>query len=531
MTLKNPLVNRAPNSIFIEYFSQFLYIFVGLYAAFNHSLWRDEMQGWLVAWKSHSIYSLWQNNAPSGHPILWSGLIYLVKNLTGTPLSMQLLHWFLGSIALLCFWRWNPMQTWIKVLFTFGYYPFWEYFFVCRHYVLAELIAFIFCSCFPFRRKSYLPAAICIGLLTNSHAFSWSLAFGFLVILILEWCFVPTQRLVYLKNKYWLIDFILSASILVLLISFAGFSLLQARDAVELSPSLDLRHFLRVVGRIFGGYLLIIPNSKSWFDLSLCAFITFGILASTLAFLRRSWLATTFLLSGFSFLFLFNFYVYLGVGSRHYGYYFLILICSIWLALHPSEKTEPISFYRIRFNSFSFTNNLDFLSSIFPYVLVFCLTVQMIAGVHRTIYDFYVPYSAGEETAAYITSKGWSDSPLFGTRDVELTTVSGYLDRDIYYPELKRKGSYTQWKNRVSLERKDTFKHIKIFFENQPRVKRVLLILSRGSAFRSMESGDVLIKDGIRIIADKKFEHSWVKPERYYLYWAEIQAQEITEPR
>ena len=58
----------------------FAFILIGLFAAFNHSLWRDEMQGWLVAWRSDDLISLWRNNAPSGHPILWSGLIYLVKN-------------------------------------------------------------------------------------------------------------------------------------------------------------------------------------------------------------------------------------------------------------------------------------------------------------------------------------------------------------------------------------------------------------------------------------------------------------------
>ena len=89
-----------------------LFILIVFLGAFNHVLWRDEMQGWLVAWRSESWIDLWKNNAPSGHPVLWSALIYLVKNLTGTPLSMQILHWFLGSSAIICFWRWNPLPVW-----------------------------------------------------------------------------------------------------------------------------------------------------------------------------------------------------------------------------------------------------------------------------------------------------------------------------------------------------------------------------------------------------------------------------------
>ena len=131
---------------FYEIFLPTLFIIIGLFGAFNHALWRDEMQGWLVAWQSDNLIDLWKNNAPSGHPVLWSLLIYFSKNITGTPISMQLMHWFLGSSAIVIFWRFSPFNLITKALFTFGYFPFWEYFFVCRHYVIAELIIFIFCS-------------------------------------------------------------------------------------------------------------------------------------------------------------------------------------------------------------------------------------------------------------------------------------------------------------------------------------------------------------------------------------------------
>ncbi len=90
------------------HFSIGVFILLGFLAAFNHSLWRDEMQGWLVAWNSNGLYELWMNNAPSGHPIIWSVLIFVIKDLTGTPLSMQLMHWFLGCLAIIFFWKWSP---------------------------------------------------------------------------------------------------------------------------------------------------------------------------------------------------------------------------------------------------------------------------------------------------------------------------------------------------------------------------------------------------------------------------------------
>ena len=522
MFLDTSISRKSFKHLFLEIFIPLIFILLGLYAAFNHSLWRDEMQGWLVAWRSESWVDLWKNNAPSGHPILWSALVYLVRDITGTPLSMQLLHWFLGSCAIICFWRWNPFPFWQKALFTFGYYPFWEYYFVCRFYVLAELLTFIFCSCYPLRRKTYLPFAICIGLLSNTHAFSWSLTFALFMTLLVDWLTNPKQRSKYLENKNWRWDFSLSLILIIVLCAFSAFSLLQVRDSVDVIPSeLNLRHFFRVLGRVFGGYMLIIPNHNRWIDLIFCGFITVGLISATISFLKRNISALSLYISGLIFLFVFNYFIYLGVGSRHYGYYFLILIASLWIALHPSESNKN---YRIKFNSFSFFSKKLYM--FFPYLFTFCLSIHLAAGLHRSLYDFYLPYSAGKVTANYIKDKGWSDEVIFGTRDVEVATVSGYLDRDIYYPELKGFGSYAQWKNRIPIESKDTISQLHYFLSLYPETQRFLLILSRGYAFRDLEPGDEFVNDNIRIVADQKFERSWINPERFYLYWVETYSSE-----
>lgn len=517
MKSKTSLNHKISFNFSIEQYSLLIFISIGLLGAFNHSLWRDEMQGWLVAWRSDDLLSLWQNNAPSGHPVLWSTLIYLVKDITGSPLSMQLLHWGLGCLALICFWRWNPLKSWQKALFTFGYYPFWEYYFVCRHYVLAELLTFIFCSAYPLRRKSYLPSALCLGLLVNTHAFAWSLAFAAFVTLFVEWISTKEQRHSYFNNKYWILDLSVSLLILIVLTTLSIYSLLQVREAVDVIPSdFDIRHLFRVIGRVFGGYVLIIPNHQRWFDLIFCSIITIGFISVTLSFLKRSISASLFFISGISFLFAFNYFLYLGIGSRHYGYYFLILIASIWLALHSDHYSQD---QRIDINRH--IPLVESLSKLFPHLLTFCLAIHSAAGIHRVLYDFYVPYSAGKVTAEYIQAQGWSDEQIFGTRDVEVSTVSGYLDRDIFYPELNDWGSYAQWNNRISIDRKDTLFHLNSFFSKHPDINRLLVILSKASAFREMNTGQTKVQGDLRILADKKFERSWIKPERFYLYWVE----------
>ncbi len=472
------------------------------------------MQGWLVAWNSDNWVDLWRNNAPSGHPVLLSALIYLTKNITGTPLSMQLMHWLLGAFAISIFWRFSPFSLIIKTLFTFGYFPFWEYYFVCRHYVIAELIIFLFCAIYPLRIKTYIPFAFCIGLLSNTQALAWSLSFAIGMTLVWDWLNNPYQRKNYMASKYWIHDMISSIAISFSLLCFGAFSLLQVKDSVKLVTSLvDIRHFLRVLGQIFGGYVLIIPNSSRFFDLILCSLITIILLSSTLYFIRAYSQALVFFCSGSIFLFLFNYFLFIGDGSRHYGYYFLLIISAAWISLSNSNDEIKSSYTS---NVYS-PDRLLF----FPRILIFCLAIHLAAGIHMVSNDFLIPYSSGKETARYIESRNWQDYPIFATRDVEVATVSGYLDKHFYLPELQGLGSYAQWSNRITLDRSKTLDELKLYLNKFPNVNKLLVVLSKGSAIRNLNPGDSLDFDNFRLIADKRFENSFHDSEKFYLYLVE----------
>ena len=145
----------------------------------------------------------------------------------------------------------------------------------------------------------------------------------------------------------------------------------------------------------------------------------------------------------------------------------------------------------------------------------------MAVGVHMVINDFLIPYSAGKETAQYIKTKGWQDVPIFASRDVEVVTVSGYLDRQFYLPEIKGYGRYAQWANRINLDRSKTLDEVKIYLDKFPRVNKLLLLLSNRSSIKNLEPGQTLYFDKFSVIADSKFENSSKDSEMFYLYWVE----------
>ena len=144
----------------------------------------------------------------------------------------------------------------------------------------------------------------------------------------------------------------------------------------------------------------------------------------------------------------------------------------------------------------------------------------MIAGVHRVFLDYFYPYSASKEVAEFVRNSEYSDWPLFGTRDVELAPVSGYLGTSIYYPELEKRGTYAEWKNRNSnLRREDTIIHIENYMQKNKDINAMLAIISNNSKINhDFDSGDLKLPDGINIRFVNHFLRSYNKPERYYLY-------------
>lgn len=60
----------------------FTYFLVGLFAAFHHEMWRDEIQAWLLARDSTGVFDLLRHMKYEGHPALWHLLLIPITRLT-----------------------------------------------------------------------------------------------------------------------------------------------------------------------------------------------------------------------------------------------------------------------------------------------------------------------------------------------------------------------------------------------------------------------------------------------------------------
>jgi hypothetical protein len=134
-------------------------------------MWRDELNGWLIARDSSSLGEFWNNIRYEGHPIFWYACLYLLNQITKNAIIMQLFHLLLATIAMGLFIHFSPFTRLQKILFTFGYLPIYEYLLISRNYSIGILFLFAFCTLFETRKKSYFWLALILSFLANTNAY------------------------------------------------------------------------------------------------------------------------------------------------------------------------------------------------------------------------------------------------------------------------------------------------------------------------------------------------------------------------
>ncbi len=374
------------------------------------------------------------------------------------------------------------------------------------------LFVFVFCTIFTSRKITYIYLAIVLGLLANSSAYGLLVSFSLSLTLLAELCFDSEHRKQYFSKSQ---KYDLFLSIFIILFSFilCIYIITPPTDSYLYGGlnngwimQLDFRHFLRSIGRIFGSYLLIIPQHKRWIDLIICSIIVLLIATLMLIKLSKKPVPLFLYITGNFVILAFTYLRFPGM-PRHFGHFYLILIASLWLANYYQESLGL-------FNKFSLRPNL--IKSVYKWhniVLMLILYIHFLGGIYSFSRDLVVPFSASRQTAQYIKKSGLDKEFIVASRDANMAALSGYLNRKFYYPELKQMGSFTLFnKNRQDVEQTEILNQINSLFKNQRNQNKILLILNKKL--------DVNRND-LKITWIKDFEKNWIDSERYYLYWVD----------
>ena len=475
---------------------------LGLIATLNHSLWRDEMNVWLIARDSPNLAALVENiHYDRAHPGLWHLIAAGLHNSFGHPIAMQGLHWLLGVGSLIVFWRYSAFSQLQKWLFTFGYLPFYEYSLIVRNYAIAMFLLFTVCALWPMRRRLYWPIAGLIVLLANSNVYALWMAIAITLTLILRAIVEPQLR------PYWW-DGLLSGSLIMVGFALSLYLILLPSDvpASALGDSFfyfDLDRVIRTVGRFFAGYYTVIPNRDRGLDVLVCGLVAIAAFILVVLRLVKKPYALTFYLLANGLILGFTYIKFMPRFIRHFGNFYIVLFAALWLA-QQSPMSTVLTRHAPVLERWS-AQSKRWFSGLLMTILLF----NLVGGLYRFSLEWVVPNSAGRVAAAYIQAANLQDAFIVGSRDAEIAPLSGYLGRQIYYPERQTMGSYTLFLKggRQEVDQGEILRQVSILLNEHAEILLVLTDELAGAT------------PGMMVEPLKSFERS--QNETYYLYWVQ----------
>ena len=500
-----------------------LFLAIGAFTASHHEMWRDEIQAWLLARDSTSVFNLFANLKYEGHPGLWHLCLMPLSRITDSPVIMQMFHLLITSATVYLFVRYAPFNWFQKLLFCFGYFVIYEYAIVARNYALGMLLITVFCVFFRERYKRFIWIGCVLFLLahTSVHALIVTIAIG--GALCCEYVFgsrfsQPLNREITAigdKKHIWI-----GFALIGIGITTAVLQLNPPSDtgfAVAWHFNYDPKRVNNIVKLISRAYLPI-PKTTLHFwgsnllttyplfqaiQIPLCCFF---ILFSVLLFIKRPTALLIYLTGTFGLLTFF--YIKYQGSIRHHGFLFLTFLMCCWI-----YRDSPVLNFGKAEQDETDTVVSRVLNVAGTVVLTLLLICHAIGGVIATRMEHRHIFSYGKLTAEYIKSQDMQDHLIVADKDSATSTVVGYLPkRQVHYPRGSRLGSFVRWDNaRASVSKRRVIEEaLKLGNQN---TQDVLIIFNRslGAKLREQYNLTFLVKFTGSAVGDEGF-HLYLMP-------------------
>lgn len=404
------------------------------------------MQVYLLGAYSPTLSELFRNLDYETHPDLWHLLVWLAAQVVHDPVSMQVVHIVLAAAVWLLVWRFSPFPAVDKILLLLSYVLFFEYFVLSRNYVLVALAGFAVIAVRSLRPRAVLMQFVLLGVLANT------------MVLGTIWSMVMAARLV-VFGEASLRTRLAGGAIYLAALGAALLSIVPAPDTTPYGAHLrfDPTHFnnlaLIPMGALFpldlqwlvDGVRFVFgpagtPPPRFWNPNSLHGLLAMvggwnqsviiGALLSPLILcwlIVRDWkLVAEFTLTYFGIVAFASLWDFPGL-ARHHGIVFVVFVGTVWLAC----AGERIAGWR-------------------EWLWRALLVVSAGAGL-LTLAAEARPFSNGYNAAQWLKRNNLADAFILGSRDTAMSTISGYLDRPLYYLECECAGTFIVWNTRRTL--------------------------------------------------------------------------------
>ena len=451
---KTPILSDLNFAILIA----LIFFSFGLLINLNHEMWHDETHEWLIARDSTSYGQLIDTYRDNAHPMEWITMLWILNKFTSNMFYMQLLNLFFATISIFLFVRFSVFSRIFKVLFTFGYFPLYQYASIAREYSLGMLMFFIVIIFFHNRWRNFIFFSILVFFLANAGIITFlfsDLIFIFLIYEMLQSRFGAKSEFEKPKGKY---STIIGFSIIILgiFLSFYNIKLMSIISGSNISrteftlPSLtwmpinnlgDLIHmFSYTFNCLFSRAFLPLPRpvmqfwwtnlyDSQWFAIFLIFNLVF-LVVSFMFFRKKK--DAIFLWGSAIILFFVAFLIKpYDFTDRHFGFLYLYFLFCLWVFC-PKEVGKNLTFFK------------DKIGSFLARMLIFVILIVQIAGMSIAVFfDLKYPFTRAKEVAAYINENNLGNRDIIGWTEDSMASIIAYGNiKQIYRPSIDRYTSF-----------------------------------------------------------------------------------------
>ena len=489
-----------------------LFIIIGTINILHHEMWRDETQALMIIDNSSSLSELFNNTRFEWTPQLWYWLIYCIRKATNNTIAIKIFNLIIATAAVYVFIKFAPFNKFQKLLFIFGYYPLYEYGTISRPYILSILFIFIFCALIRSGEKNYFFISCILFLLCQVNLISIGITIILAITLFVDFFLSDTgskkKILNYKKTQLSIGLIIFIIGLIVVFSCMVPFLpiLLDFKCSYSIEQQNSLKPFYHSIISIYRSYVPIPEIKIDFWNTNIIISTTIQLVLSLMLF-GLSIIALIknpvplFLYTFGTLVMIFSFWrLYPVYYLRIEGYLFVLFIICFWISNYNKANSPRIPLP---------TSRLIFTRKIKNIFLTIILVIHFLVGIGSSIIDWLYPFSAGKKVAEFIKNKNIDNYLIAGDWDFAASTVSFYINKDIYYPRSDKFGSYIIWdKKRLDRKQKND---INIYQELKRLVKKerknLLLVMNY-----ELDTTKIPIKK------IREFTKSMVEDEKYFLY-------------
>jgi len=475
----------------------------------HHEMWRDEMEVWTATYGS-SLQDIIKSTKESGHPAIWYLIVKAVQQITPSPFGMAFANMLFIALAVFVLLKYSPFNRLQKSLLCFGYFILYEYGTIARNYGISVFLIFVICALYEHRERYTIHIAVILALICSAHSMNLIIMSSFVFLFAAEALFDIKSSGRFIPRSHLLLGaIILMAGILL--------ALYQALPAEDSPWSLSSSHkwvFHRPHYALMTIWRSFIPisypvrqfwNTNIFPDGPVMILLSLLILIiSCLMFIRKPIVCVFFLLGEMSFL-VFFYKVYHGF-TRSHGYLFIMFVISYWVS-----------------SNFASTGNENFLTRLskglsnrkFNFFTFICF-MHFIAVFVPIYFDWNYPFSGSREVGRYLVRNDLQDCLLAGDRYAAVVPVAGWINREMYFPEIDDHAKSVIWNhpNRNSIPPPSVHK-------KKDYVKTIIRKVER---LAHEQKKDVILILNYAIDEEplKSFTTSIVPDETYYIYKIQV---------